>query len=71
MREIDHVYFLWNGEHPIKISPGTNEKWHHNYGELPEKEMISLNSAMNSRAYTFAINGHGRYRVIKRGNFME
>jgi len=72
MRESDGVHFFWNGEHPIKVSPQTNEMWHYQHGELPDLEKFTLNRVMNGkRIFIFSLPSYGRYRVISRGEFME
>lgn len=86
MRERDGAHFLWNGEHPIGISP-CNEGvytskqefiehcqtllWHHKAGEVPNKEEILLDKALHSKTRTFTIPGQGRYQIIARGEFKE
>jgi hypothetical protein len=73
MRESDGIHFLWNGEHPIRISPisAGNDRWHHSHGELPTEEIYLLNDTMNSRARGFTIYQRGRYQIVARGEFKE
>lgn len=81
MRESDGVHFLWNGEHPIRISPieikdyaaardpDHSPKWHHDHGQLPDIEWAILDLAMKSRVRGFSISEYGRYQVVARGEF--
>lgn len=82
MRESDGTHFLWNGEGCVRVSPiagyykvsGLIEavdspRWHDEYGRCVESEINLLNDTMNSRARGFTILGHGRYKVIARGEF--
>jgi hypothetical protein len=84
MRESDGVHFLYNGEGCVRISPlsiadyaaardpDSTPKWHHEYGDLPEKEHVIMRSFMNnSRQKVMTIPGYGRYQVIDRGSFRD
>lgn len=72
MRESDGVHFFWNGDHPVRVSPDTNEMWHHNHGELPYTEKLILDRILDTkRIFIFTIPSYGRYRVVTRGEFAE
>lgn len=75
MRESDNAHFLWNGEHPIRVSSvkelDITPLWHHSFGQLPDSEAGILDHAMNGRARIFNIIHYGRYQVVARGKFKE
>jgi hypothetical protein len=82
MRESDGIHFLWNGEHPIRVSPFKTEpvelpnapqyRWHCDYGQIPDTEKALLDSVMSfKRQIVFNLINYGRYRVVARGEFKE
>lgn len=71
VREADNITFLWNGEHPLKLTPESDVMWHDKFGEMKDGETQLLDSIMDSKARAFTILGRGRYRVLERGTFPE
>lgn len=70
----DGIHFLYNGEGCIPVSPDNNDglRWHHDYGELPQSEILILEDTLNRpRKHVFEIKGYGIYQVIARGEFKE
>ena len=73
-REMDNEYFLFNGEWPIAIQPGSNT-----FGEgittgkiiaFTEKLVPELTAVLNSKKKVFIINKQ-KYIITYRAQFIE
>lgn len=84
MRESDGIYFLYNGEGCVRVSPfiymdvpePNNEvdesaMWHREYGKIPDIEKTILNELLHNNQRVFKFPGYGRYQVIARGTFYK